>query len=148
MYWLQLSKDMYDVHEDISFTWICEYHWDVWTVSIHLLILREFHQNCCLISSLVASTGTRRRCRWSYNIPCGIWWIRGTLCSNSHYLYNLSKEDLIAVVSIYQFLSQCSLFLRNLSWGKRGQKKEIRATKLNINRHHQGSLQGEVQKFL
>lgn len=25
----ELSKDMYDEHEDISFTWVREYHWDV-----------------------------------------------------------------------------------------------------------------------
>lgn len=27
--WSQLSKDMYDEHEDISFSWVREYHYDV-----------------------------------------------------------------------------------------------------------------------
>lgn len=26
---LQLSKDIYDENEDISYTWVREYHWDV-----------------------------------------------------------------------------------------------------------------------
>ncbi|XP_022723687.1 protein PAF1 homolog isoform X2 [Durio zibethinus] len=26
----ELSKDMYDEHEDISYSWVREYHWDVW----------------------------------------------------------------------------------------------------------------------
>lgn len=30
----QLSKDMYDDNEDVSFSWIREYHWDVCTVLV------------------------------------------------------------------------------------------------------------------
>lgn len=33
---LQLSKDMYDENEDISFSWVREYHYDVWAVLLSI----------------------------------------------------------------------------------------------------------------
>lgn len=102
--WWQLSKDIYDENEDVSYSWIREYHWDV--CRNILKIQRIYHKitswfrfkfsisNFKLLTLLMLKyiffltlfwhfcnilIGSGWWCRWSHNILSCIRWVRSTL---------------------------------------------------------------------
>lgn len=94
--WWQLEKDIYDETEDISYSWVREYHYDVCFQDAHFASPSYFGFCVTATASLIMSfnhlTGTRWWCGWSHNVPCVIWWYRSKILGLSFSRVHLSSS--------------------------------------------------------
>lgn len=85
--WWQLEKDIYEENEDVSYSWIREYHWDVCLYNFLFPKKREEIMFIAIFSHilLMNSADAEWWCGWSIDIPCDIWRIRSQVLGQSIY---------------------------------------------------------------